>query len=210
MLASALVLSLILKTFFFQSFWIPSSSMEDTLQIKDRILVTKWRPGPFELRRGDIVVFKDPGGWLDGSFEPEPTGVSAVWNNILTFTGLLPEDAGEHLVKRVIGLPGDTVSCDPADGLVRIDGTALDEPYVMLGTESCPNPWTIEVPEGRLWVMGDNRSNSADSRAHLGDPGGGTIPAGNVVGTAFVVVWPLQHWSGLGNPYPNFEPTPSQ
>jgi signal peptidase I len=58
--------------------------------------------------------------------------------------------------------------------------------------------------------MGDNRSNSADSRAHLGDPGGGTIPAGNVVGTAFVVVWPLQHWSGLGNPYPNFEPTPSQ
>lgn len=203
---SALVLSLILKTFFFQSFWIPSSSMESTLQVKDRILVTKWRPGPFDLRRGDIVVFKDPGSWLDGSYEPEPTGLAAVWNNLLTFTGLLPEDAGEHLVKRVIGLPGDTVSCDPEDGLVRVNGIAIDEPYMKQGTRNCLHPWSVDVPEGRLWVMGDNRSNSADSRAHLGDPGGGTIPAANVVGTAFVVVWPLDHWSGLGNPYPDFDP----
>lgn len=205
-LVSALLLSLILKTFFFQSFWIPSSSMEDTLQVQDRILVTKWRPGPFDLRRGDIVVFKDPGGWLGGSPAAQPSGLRAVWNDVLTFTGLLPEDAGEHLVKRVIGLGGDTVSCHPADGLVRINGTALTEDYLKPGTLSCTFEWSVEVPEGRLWVMGDNRSNSADSRAHMGMPGGGTIPADSVVGTAFVVVWPVAHWRGLGNPYPDFVP----
>lgn len=203
---SALVLSLILKTFFFQSFWIPSSSMENTLQIKDRILVTKWRPDPLEQRRGDIVVFKDPGGWLDGSPAPTPTGLAAVWTDVATFVGLLPEDAGEHLVKRVIGLPGDSVACDPATDTVTVNGQALPEDYLKPGTTSCTFEWSVDVPEGRLWVMGDNRSNSADSRAHMGDPGGGTIPASNVVGTAFVVVWPFAHWSGIGNPYPDFNP----
>jgi signal peptidase I len=203
---SALVLSLILKTFFFQSFWIPSSSMENTLQIKDRILVTKWRPDPLEQRRGDIVVFKDPGGWLDGTPDPKPTGLKAVWAEVLTFTGLMPEDAGEHLVKRVIGLPGDTVACDPATDVVTVNGQPLPEDYLKPTTTSCTFEWSVDVPEGRLWVMGDNRSNSADSRAHMGDPGGGTIPAENVVGTAFVLVWPLPHWSGIGNPYPDFDP----
>jgi len=200
------VLSLIIKTFFFQSFWIPSSSMENTLRVKDRILVTKWRPGPLDLRRGDVVVFKDPGGWLTGVSVPASTGLRGVWNDVLTFTGLLPEDAGEHLVKRVIGLGGDTVSCDAADGLVRVNGTPLTEPYVKPGTLSCTFSWSVDVPEDRLWVMGDNRSNSADSRAHMGMPGGGTIPADSVVGTAFVVVWPVNHWTGLGNPYPDFVP----
>lgn len=209
-LVSALVLSLILKTFFFQSFWIPTSSMEDTLQVRDRVLVTKWRPGPFDLRRGDIVVFKDPGGWLTPSHEPKPTGLRAVANEILTFTGLMPEDAGEHLIKRVIGLPGDTVSCNPADGgVVHVNGHPLTEDYLKPHTTSCTSEWIIEVPQGRLWVMGDNRSNSADSRAHMGDPGGGTIPMDHVVGTAFVVVWPVEHWSGLGNPYPDFNPSTS-
>ena len=184
--------------------------MEDTLQVKDRILVTKWRPDPFELRRGDIVVFKDPGGWLAGTLTAPPVGAAAVWNEVLTFTGLLPDDAGEHLVKRVIGLPGDHVSCDPAEDLVRVNGEALAEPYIKPGTQSCTSEWAVDVPEGRLWVMGDNRSNSADSRAHMGDPGGGTIPFDNVVGTAFVVVWPLPHWAGLGNPYPDFDPAPQQ
>lgn len=198
--ASALVLSLLLKTFVFQSFWIPSSSMEDTLQVDDRILVSLWRPGPMDLRRGDIVVFKDPGGWLAPSQEPEEGGVTKVWNDIATWVGLLPQDAGEHLVKRVIGLPGDTVACNPMDGVVTVNGTALDEAYIKPGTQSCTFEWSVNVPEGRLWVLGDNRSNSADSRAHVGDPGGGTIPESSVVGTVFVTVWPVDHWRTFGTP----------
>ncbi len=193
--ASALVLSLLLKTFVFQSFWIPTGSMENTLEVNDRILVSLWRPGPLDLRRGDIIVFKDPGGWLAPSNEDDKSGVAKVWDDVATFVGLLPQDAGEHLVKRVIGLPGDTVACDPAVGIVTVNGVPLDEGYIKPGTYSCPHPWSVDVPEGRLWVLGDNRSNSADSRAHLGDPGGGTIPESAVVGTVFVTVWPVSHWS---------------
>jgi len=200
-LISALILSLLLKTFVFQSFWIPSGSMENTLQVKDRILVSLWRPGPLELRRGDIVVFKDPGGWLGPAEQTDPTGGGRVWNDFATFTGLLPQDAGEHLVKRVIGLPGDTVACDPADGVVTVNGMALVEAYVKPDTLNCPYAWEVTVPEDRLWVLGDNRSNSADSRAHIGDPGGGTIPLDSVVGTAFVTVWPFDHWKSLGSAY---------
>ena len=201
-LTSALVLSLLLKTFVFQSFWIPSGSMENTLQVRDRILVSLWRPGPLDLRHGDIVVFKDPGGWLGAFTEPDPTGVDKVWNNFATFIGLLPQDAGEHLVKRVIGLPGDTVSCDPADGIVNVNGVALVEDYLKPGTSSCSYAWEVTVPDDRVWVLGDNRSNSADSRAHLGDPGGGMVPVDNVVGTAFITVWPFDHWQTLGDAYP--------
>lgn len=202
-LVSALILSLLLKTFVFQSFWIPSGSMENTLQVNDRILVSLWRPGPLDLRHGDVVVFRDPGGWLGPSDAPPPKGGAKAWNEFATFVGLLPEDAGAHLVKRVIGLPGDTVACDPADGIVTVNGTPLQEGYLKPDTLSCPLAWEITVPEDRLWVLGDNRSNSADSRAHIGDPGGGTIPLSSVVGTAFVTVWPLDHWKSLGNPYPN-------
>jgi len=198
---SALVLSLILKTFFIQSFWIPSSSMEDTLQEGDRILVTKWRPGPLELRRGDVVVFKDPGNWLNGVVQPEPTGLAKISNDVLTFTGLLPEDSGEHLVKRVVGLPGDTVVCCDADGYLTVNDQRVVEPYLKPGVEPSTTEFSILVPDGYLWVMGDNRPNSADSRAHTGEPGGGTIPLDNVVGTAFVTVWPLESWRGLGNPF---------
>ena len=200
-LGSALVLSLLLKTFVFQSFWIPSGSMENTLEVKDRILVSLWRPGPLDLRRGDVVVFRDPGGWLGPSTEPEPTGLAKGWDEFATFVGLLPQDAGEHLVKRVIGLPGDTVACDVANDAVTINGVELVESYVKPGTASCTQEWEVIVPEDRVWVLGDNRSNSADSRAHLGDPGGGMVPIGNVVGTAFVTAWPLDHWKTFGNPY---------
>ena len=201
-LVSALLLSLLLKTFVFQSFWIPSGSMENTLQVNDRILVSLWRPGPLDLRHGDVVVFRDPGGWLNPSEIPAPTGGAKAWDKFATFVGLLPQDAGEHLVKRVIGLPGDTVACDPATDVVTVNDVALTENYLKPGTISCSYAWSVTVPADRLWVLGDNRSNSADSRAHIGDPGGGTIPVSSVVGTAFVTVWPLDHWKTLGNPYP--------
>ncbi|MFW7414027.1 signal peptidase I [Demequina sp. SO4-18] len=203
-MVSALLLSLLLKTFFFQSFWIPSGSMEPTLQLNDRILVTKWRPGVLELRRGDIVVFKDPGGWLNPVDDSDDTTLEAIGKDVLVFTGLLPEDAGEHLVKRVVGLPGETIECCDDDGRLLVDGEPLDEDYLPEGiapsdTEFGPNT----VPPGYVWMMGDNRPNSADSRSHQGNPGGGSIPINSIVGTAFVTVWPLQQWQTLGNPYEN-------
>lgn len=201
-LGGALILSLLLKTFVFQSFWIPSGSMENTLQVRDRILVSLWRPGPLDIRHGDVVVFRDPGGWLGPTSEPAPTGLSKGWSEFATFVGLLPQDAGEHLVKRVIGLPGDTVACNTADDKVTVNGVELVENYIKPGTESCTHAWEVTVREDRVWVLGDNRSNSADSRAHLGDPGGGMVPIDNVVGTAFVTVWPFDHWKMLDNPYP--------
>lgn len=200
--ASALVLSFIIKTFFFQSFWIPSASMEPTLDVGDRILVTKWRPGPMDLRRGDVVVFRDPAHWLGA---PAVTGPQGWWGDVLTFVGLMPGDAGEHLVKRVIGLPGDTVECRTEDGPVYVNGEAIVEPYVMPGVGPCQiggafSAWSTTVPADYVWVMGDNRTNSGDSRFHTGEPGGGSIPMSNIVGTAFVTVWPLDHWHGIGNP----------
>ncbi len=200
--ASALVLSLIIKTFFFQSFWIPSSSMETTLDVGDRILVTKWRPEPLELRRGDIIVFKDPGNWL--GTPALPADQLPGWaDGFLTFTGLLPEDAGEHLVKRVVGLPGDVVVCCDADGFITINGERLVEPYLDAGVEPSMSEFTTEpIPEGYVWVMGDNRPGSGDSRFHRAEPGGGAIPIDNIVGVVFATVWPLNHWTGHGNPFP--------
>ncbi len=200
MVAAALVLSFLIKTFFFQSFWIPSASMDPTLVNGDRILVTKWRPDPLPLRRGDIVVFKDPGNWLDNA-SADSSGIKKVGKDVLTFTGLLPEDAGEHLVKRIVGLPGDVVECTSDNGPVYVNGDRLDEPYIAPGSLPCGQVFTVQVPEGYLWVMGDNRDNSADSRKHMGDPGGGAIPRDNVVGTTFAVVWPLNHFEGVGNPF---------
>ncbi len=197
---SAIVLSLIIKTFFFQSFWIPSESMESTLDVGDRILVTKWRPGPLELRHGDIVVFKDPGDWLGGSLE-DPQKKPTAFQRTLTFVGLRPEDSGEHLVKRVVGLPGDHVVCCDAEGRLKINGFSLDEPYLDTGIEPSARKFNIVVPPNYVWVMGDNRPNSGDSRVHMGDPGGGAISMDLIVGTAFVTVWPLDHWRGFGNPF---------
>jgi len=173
--------------------------MEPTLLEGDRILVTKWRPDPLPLRRGDVVVFKDPASWL-GPHDDEG-GIRGAVQDVLTWTGLLPEDAGEHLIKRVIGLPGDVVECTDPDGPVRVNGEPLDEPYIAEGSRPCGTEFRVEVPEDYLWVMGDNRDNSADSRAHMGDPGGGTVPRDNVVGATFAVVWPLDRLGGLGNPF---------
>ncbi len=201
-IVSALFLSFLIKLFFFQSFWIPSSSMEPTLDVGDRILVTKWRPGPMDLRNGDVVVFRDPGDWLGA--QPSVIQESNWLGDVLTFVGLMPDDSGEHLVKRVIGLPGDTVECRTRDGQVIVNGEQIVEPYLGEGESPCAGgasiPWSTTVPEGYVWVMGDNRPNSADSRFHTGDPGGGSIPIRNIVGSAFVTVWPLDHWGGIGNP----------
>ena len=204
---SALVLSMLIKTYLEQSFYIPSGSMEDTLAVGDRVLVSKLAPGPLDVHRGDIVVFKDPGGWLPPP-DDEPTGFSAAVGEALTFVGLLPQDSGEHLIKRVIGLPGDEVACCDEQGRVTVNGVPIDEPYLKDGSEPSEMSFSVTVPEGYLWVMGDNRQNSQDSRFKQGNPGGGAIPVENVVGVAFVTLWPADRWGLLRNPGDTFADVP--
>ncbi|PPK98524.1 signal peptidase I [Kineococcus xinjiangensis] len=190
----ALVVSLLVKTFLLQAFYIPSESMEDTLQIGDRVIVSKLTPGPFELHRGDIVVFEDPGGWLD----PAPPSDRGPLARALTFIGLLPEDSNEHLIKRVVGLPGDRIMCCDDQARMTVNGVPVEEPYVHPGDPASSRTFEVEVPEGRLWVMGDHRERSEDSRFHPDLEGGGTIPVDAVTGRAFTVIWPVDHWAWLG------------
>jgi len=194
LVGTALILALVIKTFFVQAFYIPSGSMEKTLEVNDRILVQKvsyWFGDP---QRGDIVVFDDPANWLgeeDGSTPSNPV------TKALSFVGLYP--SGGHLVKRVIGIGGDEVRC--RDGIVQVNGVNLKESsYVTIPANGCLGTWDVKVPADHLWVLGDNRENSADSRAHMGDPGGGFIPVNDVVGKVFVTVWPVDRWRFFHRP----------
>lgn len=196
LLGVALVLAIVIKAFFMQAFYIPSGSMNDTLVLDDRILVQKasyWRGQP---ERGDIVVFADPGGWL-GPGETRTADNAAA--RVLEMFGLFP--TGGHLVKRVIGVGGDRVVCCDAAGRITVNGVPLHErSYLAAGEEPSLIEFDVEVAEGYLWVQGDNRSNSADSRVHLGDPGGGFIPLEDVVGKVFMVVWPWEHTTMVERP----------
>jgi len=200
----AVLVSFLIKTFVARSFYIPSGSMENTLQINDRIIVNELQPSVFPLSRGDVVVFKDPGGWLPAAApktgNPIQQGVGAV----LDFVGLGASDSDQHLVKRLIGLPGDHITCCNALGQMSVNGVPLKEPYVLLpaGQQAVSaKPFDVTVPAGKVWVMGDNRYNSADSRYHMDDPTKGFVPLSDVVGRAFVVSWPVSHWTWLSN-YP--------
>ena len=174
----------------------------------DRILVSKLVPGPLSLHRGDIVVFKDPDNWLQDQVEPPATGFQRVVNDVLTFVGLRPVDAGQHLVKRVIGLPGDHVACAGPGDPITVNGVAIDEPYLAPGSQPSSMFFDITVPPDSLWVMGDNRNQSEDSRYHQGNPGGGSVPVANVVGVAFLIVWPADRWTVLRNPGATFADVP--
>ncbi|MBO3084444.1 signal peptidase I [Cellulomonas sp. zg-ZUI188] len=207
-LVSAIVLSLLVKTFLVQAFFIPSQSMHDTLIERDRILVSKLTPGPLDLRRGDIVVFKDPGGWLPAVAAPEPGAVQGAVNSALTYIGLYPADANEHLVKRLIGLPGDHVACAGAGEPITVNGVPVEEPYLANGVLPSDMAFDITVPDNSIWVMGDNRSHSSDSRYNQGKPGGGSVPIDNVVGMAFVTVWPIERIELLRNPTSTFADVP--
>ncbi|SDQ28437.1 signal peptidase I [Curtobacterium sp. UNCCL20] len=166
---AAVLASFLVKAYLVRSFYIPSASMENTLLIGDRVLVNELVPGAVPVQRGDVVVFQDPGGWLTAG-------------------------QGDDLIKRVIGMPGDTVSCCDAQGRLSVNGHPVDESYVVLppGTDRVAmDDFSVTVPKGRLWVMGDNRYDSADSRAH------GTVPVSDVVGRAFLTTWPASRWTVL-------------
>jgi signal peptidase I len=200
---AALVVSFLIKSFLIRSFFIPTESMESTLIRDDRIIVSQLTPRFVDINRGDVVVFVDPGGWLSvqsGVSEDDP--LSQVLNGISMFIGLAGPDDNEHLVKRVIGLPGDTITCCDELGVMSVNGIPLAESYVLLPegvAKVSSNDFEVTVPAGSLWVMGDNRYNSADSRRNMDKPGGGFVPLENVVGRAVVISWPANRWQWLDN-----------
>ncbi|MFH8881056.1 signal peptidase I [Streptomyces californicus] len=195
----ALVLALLIKTFLIQAFSIPSDSMQNTLQRGDRVLVDKLTPWfGSEPERGEVVVFHDPGGWLEDTATPEPNAVQ----KFLSFIGLMPSSEEKDLIKRVIAVGGDTVECKE-NGPVKVNGKSLDEKaFIFPGNTPCNDkPFgPITVPDGRIFVMGDHRQNSLDSRYHQELPGQGTVSTDEVVGRAVVVAWPVGRWATLPVP----------
>ncbi|MET4638530.1 signal peptidase I [Mycetocola sp. 2940] len=198
----ALLVSFLVKTFLVRSFYIPSASMQQTLQIDDRILVNELVPDLVGLERGDVIVFRDPGGWLPPSPEPDVPPLTAAVDWLLSLVGLSASDSDDHLIKRVVGLPGDRVVCCNALGQMTVNDVPLAESYVTLPagkTDVSDDPFDVVVPENSVWVMGDNRYNSRDSRYNRDQPGNGFVPVDNVVGRAFVISWPTAHWGWLDN-----------
>ncbi|MFV0133404.1 signal peptidase I [Streptomyces sp. HMX87] len=198
----AVLIALVLKTFLVQAFVIPSGSMEQTIRIGDRVLVDKLTPWfGSEPQRGDVVVFRDPGGWLQEEQAPakdDPVVVKQVKEG-LAFIGLLPSDDEKDLIKRVVGVGGDRVRCCDEQGRVTVNGVPLNEDYLYPGDVPSKDAFDVTVPEGRLWVMGDHRSNSADSRTHQ-ETDFGTVSEDEVVGRAMLIAWPFDHWTTLEEP----------
>lgn len=189
----AVVVSVVVKAFLVQMFYVPSGSMRPLFVTNDRILVEKISYWTGEVERGDVVVFSDPGGWL--GVAPQPTGLQGLLSRI----GLYP--SGGHLVKRVIGVGGDHVVCCDDRGRITVNDVPIDgDDYLRDGMEASQQPFDVVVPEDRLWVMGDNRSNSQDSRAHQQLPGNGTVPVDEVVGRVWAIVWPLDRAETLEHP----------
>ncbi len=203
-LVVAFTISFFLKTFLVRSFYIPSGSMEHTLEINDRIIVNQLVPGMVDVQRGDVVVFRDPGGWLSlppSTRVPVPTPLEQV----MQVMGLAADTSADYVVKRVIGVGGDRVACCDANGRVTVNGVPLDEPYAVVpqGTSRVSDlDFDVVVPEGSVWVMGDNRYSSMDSRYHQDEPGRGFVSEEEIVGRAFVINWPFTRFGWLDN-YPS-------
>jgi signal peptidase I len=200
----ALALALLIKTFLVQAFSIPSGSMENTLRVGDRVLVDKLTPNlGSKPSRGEVVVFHDPGHWLatEPGEQPSSSGFVRSFQDVLSWVGLMPSVNEKDLIKRVIAVGGDTVSCN-GTGPVYVNGKALNEPYLYPGNTACGDKGfgPLKVPAGSIWVMGDHRQRSADSRYHMDEPGGGSVPDSKVIGRAIVVAWPVAHWNTLPIP----------
>ena len=191
--AACVVFLLLLSHFVLQPFLIPSGSMEPTLQVGDRILVNKlaYRFGDAP-ERGDVVVFDGTGSFVQEP--PRENPVTGLLHGAAAALGLAEPDETDF-VKRVVGVGGDRVVCCGKDGRLTVNGVPVDEWYVYLGDAPSKVPFDIVVPQGTLWVMGDHRSQSSDSRDHLGQPGGGMVPVDRVIGRADWIGWPFGRWS---------------
>lgn len=197
LVAIALLVAVVGKTFFVQSFVIPSGSMENTLLPGDRIFVNKLADQADELHRGDVVVFRDPGGWLEGVQQPKQGQAAEFFTRAGEAIGLIPKDLGTHLVKRIVGVGGDHVVCCSDAGNITVNGVAVTEPYVRAGVKPSDVPFDVTVPKGYLWVMGDNRSNSQDSRYHQAQTGFGFVPVSSVEGRAWMIFYPFNRFGWI-------------
>lgn len=199
-IAIAIGVVLLLTTFVAKPFSIPSGSMEDTLLVGDRVLVNRMVYHTRPIERGDVIVFDAAGSLAPYDSVPDRNPLSAAVAWVGQSLGLMTPDSTDY-IKRVIGVGGDRVACCDAQGRVTVNGTPLDEAdYLYPGDAPSTQEFDVIVPEGMLWVMGDHRSDSADSRAHMGDPGGGFVPESSVVGRALAVVWPVSQWQVLPIP----------
>jgi signal peptidase I len=175
--------------------------LASTLEVDDRIFVNLLVPGPFDLARGDVVVFRDTKVWLPAKPAGGSTGPVGAVSEGLTFLGLLPDTSEQHLVKRIIGLPGDHVVCCSTSSQVTVNGATLNETYIDSAEPARAQDFDVIVPDGKIWVMGDNRNHSADSRSHM-DADGGFIDLADVEGKAAITAWPLDRLKVLDN-YPD-------
>ncbi|MCF8521214.1 MAG: signal peptidase I [Candidatus Planktophila sp.] len=189
----ALIVSLLIKTFLVQFFYIPSGSMENTLQIKDRVAVNKIPLISRSIHRGDIVVFRDPANWLSEPFTSESPFIVEKLREGLVALGILPNPAKQYLVKRVVGIGGDRVICCSKNKKLTINGKESNEPYIFEGNDPSDMNFDVTVPTGKLWVMGDHRGASADSRYHQDDINKGMVPLNRVTGRVVAVIWPLKN-----------------
>lgn len=189
----ALLVSLFIKSFLVQFFYIPSGSMENTLQVDDRVAVNKLPFISKHISRGDVVVFRDPAHWLAEASNSSSNQVIAKIKTGLVAVGVLPNPAKQYLVKRVIGVAGDHVVCCTKDGKLSINGKAITEPYIFAGNVPSDMNFDVTVPAGKIWVMGDHRGASADSRYHQEDINKGMVPVSLVTGRVFAVIWPYRN-----------------
>lgn len=193
-LVLALILSTLLRLFVVQVYSIPSASMENTLQIGDRIVVNRIPYLGKQVERGDVIVFQDSQNWMSN----QPNNDHQIMRSVGEFLGLVPADGKQVIVKRVIGVGGDLVECCTVDGDVMVNGEPVDETYVVDGASPSETQFAVTVPEGQYWVMGDNRPNSGDSRYHQGE-GTEFIHAEDVIGRVQWVIWPFNHWSTVSH-----------
>lgn len=194
-IAVAALVVAVVRVLLVQSFVIPSESMRPLLQVGDRVLVSRLDYRVGDVQHGDVIVF-DGEGSFESAAVRDDAPLAALGRAV---AGALGSPVGESdYVKRVIGLPGERIVCCDTSGAITVDGRPLAEPYLAVPGRASSTPFDIRVPAGRLWVMGDNRDDSGDSRAHLGDPGGGTVPLDHVVGRVVAVWWPWARATGVG------------
>ena len=189
----ALAVSIVIKTFLVQFFFIPTGSMENTLQVNDRVAVNKV---PFigkSINRGDVVVFRDPDNWLPEPYVAAQNKYLAIVKDAFVAVGVLPNPTKQYLVKRVIGVAGDKVQCCSKDNKLMINGVEIDEPYIFAGNIASDTKFNVTVPAGKIWVMGDHRGASADSRFHQDDINNGMVPTSKITGKVVGVIWPLKN-----------------